>query len=73
MKNLDETIADVASVLDNLMLLKRILETGDCNNCGIRNECAIKPGWGMPVRYNCILYVKETGEENEDNITDKVG
>lgn len=73
MKSLDEKITDISSVLDDLMLLKRIISTGSCNDCGIMKECAVKPRWGMPVRYNCILYVKETEGKDEDNIADKIG
>ena len=44
---------------DWLKLLQRILDSGDCNICGIRNVCQIKPNLGEQVRYNCPLFVKE--------------
>lgn len=44
---------------DWLKLLKRILDSGDCNDCGIKKVCQIKPNYGEQVRYNCPLYVKE--------------
>ena len=44
---------------DWLKLLQRILDSGDCNICGIRNVCQIKPNLGEQVRYNCLLFVKE--------------
>lgn len=42
-----------------LKLLKRILSSGDCNDCGIINVCQLKPNLGEQVRYNCPLFVKE--------------
>ena len=45
-----------------LKLLQRILDSGDCNICGIRNVCQIKPNLGEQVRYNCLLFVKEESE-----------
>lgn len=47
---------------DWLKLLKRIVDSGDCNICGIRNVCQIKPNLGEQVRYNCPLFVKEESE-----------
>lgn len=45
-----------------LKLLQRILDSGDCNHCGIRKACQIKPNLGEQVRYNCPLFVKEKSE-----------
>lgn len=42
-----------------LKMLKRILSSGDCNICGIRKVCQLKPNLGEQVRYNCPLFVKE--------------
>lgn len=43
-----------------LKLLKRILESGDCNDCALQNsQCRYAPGWGEQVRYNCPFYSKE--------------
>lgn len=49
-------------LVDWLKLLKRILDSGDCNDCGIKKVCQIKPNYGEQVRYNCPLYVKEEDE-----------
>ena len=42
-----------------LKLLKRILESGDCNECGIKKVCNVRPEWGERVRYNCPMFVRE--------------
>lgn len=55
MSKLDETIAGVAYVLDSLMSLRMIYDSGDCNDCG-RNDCEWKPDPGHMVRYNCPHY-----------------
>ena len=65
MDKLNKTIADVANILDNLILLRSILETGDCNNCNNRN-CAFKPSLGQMVRYNCPWYEGHTGKKREE-------
>ena len=49
-----------------LKLLKRILDSGDCNTCALlHSQCRYAPGWGEQVRYNCPFYSKEKegGEE----------
>lgn len=55
MDKLDEAIANTAYVLDCLRALRDILETGDCNNCGVK-DCVYKPAPGQVVRYNCPFY-----------------
>lgn len=45
-----------------LKLLQRILDSGDCNHCGIRKMCRAIPNFGEQVRYNCPLFVKEETE-----------
>ena len=45
-----------------LKLLKRILESGDCNECVIQKVCNVRPKWGEQVRYNCPLFVREESE-----------
>ena len=45
-------------VAEWLKLLKRILESGDCNECGIKKVCNIRPEWGEQVRYNCHMFVR---------------
>ena len=52
---LDKTISDVSYILDCLMLLRQIHQTGDCNVCKNRN-CGYMPKPGQMVRYNCPFY-----------------
>lgn len=54
---LGKTISDVAYILDNLMLLRQIQQTGNCNNCKNEN-CGHIPRAGQMVRYNCPFYEK---------------
>lgn len=43
-----------------LKLLKRILDSGGCNDCEmLHSPCRYAPGWGEQVRYNCPFYSKE--------------
>ena len=46
-----------------LKLLKRILDSGDCNECDIKNVCQVVPPLGEQVRYNCPLFVRKEQEE----------
>lgn len=46
-----------------LKLLKRILDSGDCNECGIKKYCMVVPRLGEQVRYNCPLFVRKGQEE----------
>lgn len=40
-----------------LKLLKRILDSGDCNDCAMsHSQCRYAPKWGEQVRYNCPFY-----------------
>ena len=55
---LDKAIADVAYILDSLMVYRNILQTGDCNNCAISGKCKYCPKHGQMVRYNCPHYMK---------------
>ena len=48
-----------------LKLLKRILDSGDCNECGIKKYCQVVPPLGEQVRYNCPLFVRKEQEEGE--------
>lgn len=44
MDRLNNTISDVAYILDSLCLLRNILETGSCNDCKRRKDyCDIVP------------------------------
>lgn len=48
---------------DWLKLLKRILDSGDCNSCAmLHSQCRYAPRIGEQVRYNCPFYVKEEDE-----------
>lgn len=53
--NLDELLALTASMYGHLRAYKDILETGNCNDCMVR-ECKYQPQWGQMVRYNCPFY-----------------
>lgn len=59
MNRLDKTIADVAFILDNLILLRQIQSTGDCNIC-VNKDCGYIPKTGQMVRYNCPFYKTES-------------
>ena len=62
MSRLDDTIANVAYILDTLMAYRNIAETGDCNICK-NKDCQWKPKLGQLVRYNCPHYKAE--EDND--------
>ena len=56
MNKLDETIANIAYILDTLMAYRKIVNSGDCNNC--KGNCGYMPKYGEQVRYNCPFYEK---------------
>lgn len=56
MGKLDDAIAQTACTLDNLKLLRDILNSGDCNICKKKKECDYCPKPGQMVRYNCPFY-----------------
>ena len=56
MSRLDETIANVAYILDTLIAYRNIAESGNCNECGAKNTCKYVPKLGEQVRYNCPFY-----------------
>lgn len=58
MDRLNKAISDVAYILDNLILLRQIQQTGDCNICKNR-DCGYMPKAGQMVRYNCPFYKAE--------------
>lgn len=60
MNKLENTITYVGYIFDCLTALRNILETGDCNNCKVKN-CIYKPKVGQMVRYNCPFYKKDGG------------
>ena len=55
---LNKTISDIAYILDSLILLRQIQNTGDCNECK-NKDCKCKPKIGQMVRYNCPFYKDE--------------
>lgn len=66
MSRLDDAIADVAYVLDSLMALRRIYQTGrECNTCAKSKTCEHAPRAGEIVRFNCFDYAKAKGENDE--------
>jgi len=62
MSRLNTTISEIAFVLDNLILLRQILSTGNCNDCKNKN-CGYCPEPGRIVRYNCPFYISKESEE----------
>ena len=61
MDRLNKTISDVAYILDSLILLRQIQQTGNCNICKHR-DCGYIPKAGQMVRYNCPFYKEESEE-----------
>lgn len=59
MSRLDESIGNVAYILDALMAYRSIVNSGDCNDCKVYKECQYRPDYGQLVRYNCPFYKKE--------------
>jgi len=59
---LNKVISSTASILDNLLLLREILRTGDCNNC-TNKKCGYMPQIGQIVRYNCPFYKSDREEK----------
>ena len=62
MSRLDDAISQTAYILDCLMVLRNIYDSGSCNDCGSIRVCQCKPKLGQMVRYNCPFYEKE-GEQ----------
>ena len=62
MSRLDNAIKNVAYILDSLMAYRNIVESGDCNRCKKKINCAYVPKPGRLVRYNCPFYEKAEGE-----------
>ena len=62
MSRLDDVIRDVGYILDCLMALRNIHQSGCCNDCamgpGSHNPCGYRPMPGQMVRYNCPFYEK---------------
>lgn len=62
MNKLDEAIANTAYILDSLMVLRSIYQSGCCNSCEKVKSCEYVPKLGQQVRYNCPFY-KTRGEK----------
>lgn len=71
MSILDERIADIATVLDNLLLLRRIVNSGSCNDCGIERVCRVRPSIGEAVRYNCPFWTEMIEELKNDHTAEE--
>ncbi len=56
MSRLDDAISQTAYMLDCLMALRNIYNSGSCNDCGNEICCKYKPEPGQMVRYNCPFY-----------------
>lgn len=59
MDRLDQAITDVAYILDSLMALRNIQQTGCCNECTFAHGCVHEPKLGQMVRYNCPFFERE--------------
>ena len=55
MSRLDDTMADIAYILDVLRVYRNIVQSGNCNTCYNKN-CEWKPKLGQLIRYNCPHY-----------------
>lgn len=54
MSRLDDAIADMSYILDCLIALRNIWDTGrECNTCDRKSNCEYVPHPGQQVRYNC--------------------
>lgn len=60
-KCLNEAISNAAYILDSLMALRNIYDSGSCNDCktSVKRVCPYKPKAGQQVRYNCPFYASE--------------
>lgn len=65
MDRLNKAISDVAYILDSLILLRQIQQTGDCNICKNR-DCGYMPKAGQMVRYNCPFYKAESEPQESE-------
>ena len=70
MDRLNKAISDVAYILDILILLRQIQQTGDCNICRNR-DCGYMPKAGQMVRYNCPFYKPYNPENEPQEVRDK--
>ena len=58
LSRVDDVIADQAYILDCLMALRNIYETGSCNECG-HLDCGYVPDPGQQVRFNCPFFKRK--------------
>ena len=65
MNRLDNIISEVAYILDSLIALRRINESGNCNECAYVKHCEYKPELGQQVRYNCPFFERESDERSD--------
>ena len=70
MTRLEQLISDFKYITESLHALHEIYESGSCNDCGVKESCQCKPGWGGQVRYNCPFHQRE--EEKTDDKTDDI-
>ena len=61
MSRLDDTISNVAYILDILIAYRNIVQSGGCNNCAEMKQCQYVPKLGEQVRYNCPFYKGKEG------------
>ena len=61
MTRLNNTIAEVAYILESLIALQNIMESGSCNEC-VSKPCDYEPKLGQQVRYNCPFFERRTDE-----------
>ena len=59
---LDNAITNVAYILDSLVALRTIYETGSCNTCCKKKKCDYAPDWGHITRFNCPFYKGDNDE-----------
>ena len=60
---LNKTISDISYILDSLIILRQIQNTGDCNICASKRKCEYVPKPGHMGRYNCPFYKAENEVE----------
>ena len=65
MGKLDDTISQVAYILDCLRALREIQKSGSCNDCKHNMLCQYTPKLGDLVRYNCPFYVCEMEDDTD--------
>lgn len=57
MRRIDDTISNVAYILDSLMALRDIHNSGCCNDCGITSVCKCKPKRGRENRNDGMVSI----------------